>query len=300
LKQTLLIIGGSGLVGSTIIEHANKNYNVHFTYNENNSIIHKIKGIPIDLIKDRTKIKSLIKTLKPDVTIHTAAHSSVDLCETNHSTADLLHVEISKDITSSCNIVGSKLIYISTDAVFQGMMNKKYTENDFPKPLNYYGKTKLSAEKIILENSSENVILRSAVIYGWHPRSRFTSWILDTLSKNKIVDPFVDQYNTPTLVDDLTTSILKIIKLNISGLYHATGKSCINRYDFAKKLAQKFDLNPDLIKPVTSKEKKQNAPRPISTCLDSEKLEKMISFNFKDIDAGIDHIYKKSQSTSIL
>ena len=296
MNQTLLIIGGSGLVGSTFIESTYKNYNLHFTYNKNYSKIHNIDGISLDITKDRTKLKSLIKTLKPDIILHTAAHPNVDLCETNHSEADLLHVDVSKDIAMISNNIGSKLIYISTDAVFSGKINKKYVETDTPNPINYYGKTKLLAEQIILNHSPENVILRSAVIYGWHQRSRFTSWIINSLSKNKMVDPFIDQYNTPTLVDDLTNSIQKIIELDISGLFHATGKTCINRYDFAKKIAEKFGFNKDLVKPVTSKEKKQIAPRPISTCLDSKILEQAISFNFKDIDEGIDYIYKKSQS----
>ena len=220
----------------------------------------------------------------------------MDHCETDHSSADLLHVDISNDIALSFNSADSKLIYISTDAVFPGEINKKYVETDTPHPLNYYGKTKLKAEEIILNASPHNIILRSAVIYGWNTRSRFTSWIIDSLSQNIVVDPFIDQYNTPTLVDDLVNSILKIIELNISGLYHATGKTCINRYDLAIKLAERFGLNKKFIKSTTSKEKKQTAPRPVSTCLDSTKLEKIISYNFKNIDQGIDEIFKQSIS----
>ena len=296
MSRTLLVIGGSGLVGNTLIESAQKYYDIHFTYNKNNFPINNIEGTYVDLTKDRTVITSLIKTLKPDITIHTAAHPNVDYCETDHVAADLLHVDITKDIATSCNVIGSKLIYISTDAVFPGEMHKKYTEIDPPNPINYYGKTKLQAEKIILGTSTDNVILRSAVIYGYHTRSRFTNWILETLSQNKIVDPYIDQYNTPTLVDDLTNALLQIIKLDIFGLYHATGKTCINRYDFALKLAEKFGLSKDLIKSVTAKEKKQIALRPISTCLDSTKLEKLISYDFKNIDDGIEFIYKKSKS----
>lgn len=299
MKKKLLIIGGSGLVGNSLIKSACKNYDVHFTYNKTKSLINNIDGIYLNLTNDRKKIISLIQSLKPDVTIHTAAHSSVDHCEVDHNSAELLHVEITKDIAFSCNSVDSKLIYISTDAVFPGQINKKYTETDIADPVNYYGKTKLSAEKIILNASPHNIILRSAVIYGWSTRSRFTSWIIDSLSQNKTVDPFIDQYNTPTLVDDLVNSILKIIELNISGLYHATGKTCINRYDLAVKLAERFSLNKELVKSTTSNEKKQIAPRPISTCLDSTKLEKIISYNFKNIDQGIDEIFKQSISVDI-
>ena len=294
MAKNLLVIGGSGLVGSTIIKAAQKNHEIHFTYNKNKCEFYNIGSTYVDLITNRNVITALIETLKPDITINTVAYSSVDYCETDHSATDILHVDITKDIALSCNKVQSKLIYISTDAVFEGQLNKKYTEDDVPLPVNYYGKSKLNAEKLVLGISPNNVVLRSAVIYGWDLRSKFTSWIIDTLSKNNMVDPFVDQYNTPTLVDDLANSILKIIELDISGLYHATGKTCINRYDFAVKLAKRFSLNKDLIKPVTAKEKKQIAPRPISTCLDSKKLESLLSYNFMNIDEGIDFLYKKS------
>ena len=111
-----------------------------------------------------------------------------------------------------------------------------------------------------------------------------------------MVDPFTDQYNTPTLVDDLVKSLLNIFEKNISGIFHATGKSCLNRYEFALVLAYTFGFATNLIKPATSKEKKQDAPRPISTCLDSTKLEKLIDFNFSDIQSGVSFIFNKSKT----
>ena len=96
-------------------------------------------------------------------------------------------------------------------------------------------------------------------------------------------------------MDDLVQVILKIIDKDISGLYHATGKTCLNRYQFAILLAEKFSYDISLIRSVTKLEKKQNAPRPISTCLDSTKLENLLNFSFSDISAGIDFIFNKSK-----
>ena len=90
------------------------------------------------------------------------------------------------------------------------------------------------------------------------------------------------------MVDDLVKSIILIFQKNISGLFHATGPSCVNRFEFAIKLAEKFNYDKSLIVPVTSKEKKQDAPRPISTCLNSQKLESIIDFQFNSVDNGID------------
>ena len=190
----------------------------------------------------------------------------------------------------SGNEINSKLLFLSTDAVFEGQLNKKYIETEITNPVNYYGFTKLKAEKIVLASSKNNVVLRTAVIYGVGIQSRFTNWILSYLRDKKPVDPFVDQFNSPTLVDDLSQAIVKIFKNDISGLFHATGPTCVNRYDFALMLAKEFALDSNLIKPVTSFEKKQNAPRPISTCLDSSKLESKINFTFRNLKSGISFI----------
>ena len=152
------------------------------------------------------------KNLKPQFVVHTIAHPSVDFCENNREISNKLHVETTRNIVDVCAEQNSKLIYLSTDAVFDGKQSCKYQETDEPNPVNYYGKTKLMAEHLV-SNSPKNVVLRTAVIYGWHKRSRFTNWIIESLREKKSVDPFIDQYNTPTLVDDLASAIIKIIKI---------------------------------------------------------------------------------------
>jgi dTDP-4-dehydrorhamnose reductase len=294
MKSKLLVLGGSGLVGSSFINTSKTDYDIIFSYNTNNIKIPNTQSFQIDLLNDN-KIEKIIENYNPDIVLHTIAHSSVDLCETDHSIANKLHIDTTNQIANTCASINSKLIFLSTDAVFEGQLNKKYCETDIPNPINYYGKTKLDAEKIVLNASSNNVVLRTSVIYGWHKKSRFTNWILSYLKDNKIVDPFADQFNTPTLIDDLIQVILKIINKDISGLYHATGKTCLNRYQFAILLAEKFSYDPSLIHSVTKLEKKQNAPRPISTCLDSTKLENLLNFSFSDISTGIESIFNKSK-----
>lgn len=292
----MLIVGGSGLVGSTLTSYVASDYNLYVTANKNKIKLDHISVTKVELLENKKTIIDLIKNLNPDVVINTVAHASVDSCETDHHIADLLHVDVTQDIANICKDTNSKLIHFSTDAVFDGTLDKKYNEYDKPNPVNYYGKTRLRAEKIVLDASQHNVILRTAVIYGWHKKSRFTNWIIESLNNKKIVDPHIDQYNTPTLVDDLCKAILNICKMDISGLYHAVGKTCLSRYEFAQILADKFGLDRNLIKPVTSQEKKQIAPRPPKTCLDARKLEKSLGFNFHDIYTGVSFIFDKSIS----
>lgn len=294
MKKKILIFGGSGLIGSTFINYSKDLFKISYTYNENPTFFEHVTSNKINLLSERKKIPVMINDFDPDVIINTVAYSSVDFCEKNHDLTNELHVNVTEDIVEAASKNNAKVIYFSTDAVFEGELNKKYTENDLSKPLNYYGVSKLNAEKAVLKESN-NVVLRTAVVYGWHKKSRFTNWIIEYLRENKTVDPFIDQFNTPTLVDDLVKSMIKIIENDVSGLFHATGKTCINRYEFAVKLAKSFGYDEKQVFPVTSKDKKQDAPRPISTCLDSSKLENSINFQFSDIDDGISFILDKSR-----
>ena len=297
--KKLLIIGGSGLVGSTLVKYAKMKYDVQITINKNKSSFDDIHSTRIDLLHDHSSIINLIREFHPDVVVHTVAHSNVDLCETDHQLADILHVDITNEIASICQEIDAKLIFLSTDAVFDGTSKIKYTETDETNPINYYGKTKFKAENIVLKYSKKNTVLRTAVIYGWHKNSKFTNWILSSLNQGKIVDPFSDQYNTPTLVDDLARSIINIIEMNVSGLFHAVGSTCVNRYEFALLLAGKFQLETKLVKSVTSEEKKQSAPRPFRTCLDASKLEKILNFKFSSVDDGVSFIVNQSKSEKV-
>ena len=288
--KKILILGGSGFVSTNLIKYLPENWEIFATYNSNIIKSEKIQSFKINFLETPEKIIPIIQNIKPDYIIDTVAFPSVDFCEENHSIADKLHIDATKIISKISNKINSKLLFLSTDAVFEGELNKKYFETDIPKPVNYYGFTKLKAEKIVLASSKNNVVLRTAVIYGVGIQSRFTNWILSYLREKRSVDPFVDQFNSPTLVDDLSQAIVKILKNDISGLFHATGPTCINRYEFALMLAKEFNLDLNLIRPVTSSQKKQNAPRPISTCLDSSKLEEKINFSFKDLKTGISFI----------
>ena len=125
MSQKILVIGGSSLVGSTFIDYVPKDSEIFVTLHntsesKSNNIFEKI-----DLIKDRNKISEYINKIKPETVIHTVAFPSVDFCETNHELSSLLHVKITRDITKICNKTNSKLIYFSTDAVFDGKKKSK-------------------------------------------------------------------------------------------------------------------------------------------------------------------------------
>jgi len=295
LTKKILIIGASGLVGSTVANYASKNYDLHLVNNKTDFSLQNFPVSKIDLIKNQSDILELIKDYRPDFVVHAVAYPSVDFCESNKQMADVLHIKITDDIAKTCSNIGSRIIYFSTDAIFDGKLSRKYTENDLPNPINHYGKTKLNAEKILLENDT-NIVLRTTVIYGWHTKSRFTNWVLNSLKNSQKIHAFTDQLNTPTLVDDMAKAILQIFTKDKFGLFNAVGATCLSRYQFALKLADRFNLDKNLIIPTSSVGKKQIAPRPPNGCLDNSKIVNDIGFKFSDIDTGIDFIYNQSKT----
>ena len=289
--KSILVIGGSGLVGSSLVKLASENMKVFFTFCNSPIEIPNVKSFHIDLLDgEKSSISDLIKSLSPDIVVNTAALQSVDDCELNHKVADRLHVESTKEISDACADSSSKLIHFSSNFVFDGKKGC-YREDDLCNPISYYGKTRLEAEKIVLDSSLNNVILRTTVIYGWHKNSKFTNFVLQRLKNGTKIEAYTDQYGNPTLADDLAKCIIKIISKDTNGLFHAVGSTCVNRYEFALAIANTFGFDRNLIVPVTSDQKSQTALRPQNGCLDTSKIKNEIGFEFCDITTGISHLH---------
>jgi len=241
----LIITGASGLLGSKVVNLAKQQYEVIPLHNTNP--LHP-NSIQVD-ITNQNQVLHLFNKLKPSVVIHTASETNVDKCEIQKEQAWKINVEGTRNLAEACKKAGSKLLYISTDYVFDGEKGN-YTEQDKPNPINYYGITKLEGENQVI-HSQNYVTLRTSVLYGWHPwKQNFVTWIMNSLKQNKAIIVVEDHYNTPTLADNLAEIIIESIQKNLQGLYHASGSQRISRYEFALQIAKTFNLDHSLIKPI--------------------------------------------------
>ena len=214
MKKKILVIGGSSLLGYKILTNTN-NFELFGSYNKNSINFKNIETIKID-VTNENNCEDILR-LKPDIIINTAAITNVDYCERFEKNAFDVNVTGTKNIANIAKKLRSKLIHISTDAVFSGD-KKFYIEKDEPNPINIYGKTKLESEKIVSKVKG-SIILRPSVIFGWIPSEyiktndesrktmNFGLWVLDQLNKNNKISIVNDQINTPTLADNLAENI---------------------------------------------------------------------------------------------
>ena len=267
-----LLVVGSGLLGSNLAKIAVNEFTAFTTYNEHPLDMEGCKSYYLD-ITNREDI-TLIQKLNPDYIIHTAALTNVDHCERDKRLAWNINVEGTKHIAEIARKINAKLIYISTDYVFDG--NKGMYKEDAPtNPIDYYGETKLEGEKIV-KDLGDCIIVRPSVLYGWNPiKLNFVTWVIQELKKGKEINIVNDQFNSPTLVDNLAELILELIEEEGEGIFHVSGSERINRYDFAIKIAETFDLNNDLIKPITSDQLNWIAKRPMDSSLDVSKISRI-------------------------
>ena len=271
--MTKLLVVGSGLLGNNLAKIAINEFTAFTTYNEHPLDIEGGKSYYLN-IANRMDVTTLIQKLNPDYIIHTAALTNVDHCERDKRLAWNINVEGTKHIAEIAQKINAKFIYISTDYVFDGDRGM-YKEDAPTNPVDYYGETKLEGEKVV-KGLSDYIIVRPSVLYGWNPiKVNFVTWVMQELKKGKGINIVKDQFNTPTLADNLAELILELIERDETGIFHISGSERINRYDFAIKIAEIFNLNKDLIKPITSDQLNWVAKRPLDSSLDTSKISRI-------------------------
>jgi dTDP-4-dehydrorhamnose reductase len=287
----ILVIGGSGVIGfEAIRKFSELGHNVFFTYNQNKIFLPN--GFCVD-IRDKNLTLKLIKKIKPDIVVHTTAITNVDLCETDKELAKSVNVTGTSNIIEGCKLVNSKLVYISTSFVFDGIKSK-YHEDDPTSPATFYGITKENGEKLVSTSGLQFLILRTDQPYCWkenwqHPNS--VSRVLETIKSGKVLNEIIDWYNRPTYVPNFVTSMSELIRNNESGIFHVVGSDFINRYKFSLKVAEIFNLNKDLIKPITSETLHLPARR-VNVNLENDKLTQKISVKMLGVKEGLIEMLK--------
>ena len=242
------------------------------------SAVTKMPYISLD-ITDAKKVSETIKSLKPDAVVHCAAWTAVDLAEDEDKKEKVRDINVNgtKYIAEACKEVDAKMVYLSTDYVFDGQGEKPWEPDDKNyKPLNVYGQTKLEGELAVSSTLDKYFIVRIAWVFGLNGKN-FIKTMVNVAKNHDEVRVVNDQIGTPTYTLDLAVLLVDMLETEKYGYYHATNDDqgeYISWYDFTKEIYKQANIKTKVI-PVSSQEYGlSKAKRPFNSRLDKSKLTK--------------------------
>ena len=285
----ILITGAFGQLGRALYKTLSSSHKVTLTGKvlPKNAI-----GLKMD-IQDKLNIQQIIELVRPEIIINLAALTNVDECEKNIAFAREVNIG---GIINLCDCFNGKIIQISTDYVFNGEKGP-YVEDDKVSPISVYGKTKLDAERIVMNNNPNNLVLRTNVLYDYinHTNASFLNWIINSLKNDNPIKVVTDQINNPTWTYSFSDIINISIAKELNGLFHWGDADFLSRFDFAVKIADKFSLNKTLISPITTEQLKQYAKRPLKSGLINSKISERLGVIPPKVDDCLNMIIKNSR-----
>ncbi len=286
MKDKLLITGGSGFLGSTIARIAADDFRVYATYNSHPYQISDCKLVPLD-IRNKSRVFSVFNEINARLVIHTAALANVDYCEVHAEEAWQTNVVGTENVALAAREIGAKLLYISTDSVFDGKKGM-YDEEDIPRPVNIYGKTKLEGESRVQHCLPDSSIIRTA-FYGWGPSAApsLANWVVNGLRKGENLKMFTDVFFSPIYVNNLVEVMVEMYRKGLSGTHHVGGKERCSKYAFGLEIARAFGLSEALISPASICEVPFKAPRPADLSLNIAKVSRLVNTKLLGVREGI-------------
>ncbi len=268
-----LVIGASGLIGSHLLADAQQHGAAAGTYHT-----HPVAGLRALDLTDEDATAGLLDEVEPDVVYLPAANPNVEWVEANPQAARALNVEAPAMLARRLRDTGAKLVYYSSDYVFDGTAGP-YREEDAPNPLSEYARQKAEVETMLAAMLENWLVLRVTVVYGWDAQAKnFAARAVKTLRAGGQVKAPVDQFNNPTYAPDLAAASRALAARDARGIFHLAGKDVCHRCDFAREIAAVFGLDEALVVPVTTTELAQRAARPLRAGMIVEKAQAVLDF----------------------
>jgi len=285
-----LVTGSAGLIGSQIVKDlVQKNHAVYSCYHDQKPL----QGIPTLLdLTDETQIIQTLQETKPDRIIHLAAMTGVDLCETEKELATIINTKATETLARQAAKINAFFVYVSTDYVFNGISGMK-KEDDITNPLGFYGKSKLEGELVLNKFASNWCIARTSTPFGIHSTKKsFPLWVKENLETKKEIPVLVDQFTSPTYVPNLSKMLIEITTRQITGIFHVSGATRISRYALAELVADKLNLDKNLLIPTKIDAMNWKAQRPKDSSLDVSFAAEILNEKPQTIQQSLVHFIK--------
>jgi dTDP-4-dehydrorhamnose reductase len=264
----LLITGARGQLGTDLVAILSGQYDVAGT------------DLPELDICSGEAVRALVAEVKPDIVVHAAAMTDVDGCESNTDLAMAINADGTLNVARAAAERGARLIYFSTDYVFDGEKQTAYVETDTPAPRTVYGRSKLAGEEAVRKLSDDHAILRVSGVYGRTGKNFVRTMAglgLKQIAKQeageaaplRVVD---DQVCSPTWTVDIVRQTMRVIDDGLRGTFHSTSEGEASWFQFASLLFEYLELVVE-VEPCTTEEFPRPAPRPKRSILENERLK---------------------------
>lgn len=278
-----LVIGASGQVGGALVKALGaRAHAVTATY----ATVPVAGAVPLDL-RAREAVERLIRDATPDWIFCPGGLTHVDRCEDHPDEAFEINVMGPLAAARAGAALGAGFVYYSSDYVFDGERGP-YREDDPPRPLSVYGKTKLEAERMILQEIPRALVIRTAVVYGPERQEKnFVYQLLRPSRAGETIRAPMDQRSSPTYNQDLAGASVELVEQGASGLFHVAGPEVLDRYAFARLASRIFGVDPSRVEPVTTASLNQRAPRPLRGGLRIDKVLSVVPTPLRAAEAGL-------------
>ncbi|MCX5709097.1 MAG: SDR family oxidoreductase, partial [Candidatus Omnitrophica bacterium] len=285
-KKRMLITGVSGLLGNNLAYYFRNKYRILGLYLSHPVTIKGVQTEKVDILSQNS-VRKTIKDFKPDVVIHCASLTDVDFCENNRTITRKINIEGCRFIGQALKGSRAKLVYISSDSVYDGK-NGNFSEVDPIRPKNYYGLSKYKGELEILKHP-DSLVLRTN-IFGWNiqNKSSIAEWILEKLKQHVPVKGFRDAEFSSVYTFKLAQIMDAAIRNDLRGVYNCASRDAISKYEFAVRLARSFKLDPAMIRPISIDTFGFKASRGKNLSLDTSKLRHDLHCALPTVQSSLD------------
>jgi len=255
------LFGASGLLGQELVRE--------LSADPINDLLTALSSPDADL-RDPTRVRERIRDSRPDWVILSAAYTDVDGCESNRDLAFAVNCEGAVNVAQAARAAGARLLFLSTDYVFDGTKRSPYEITDARNPTSVYGESKARAEERLQEILPEVCIARTSWLFG-HGGKCFPATILKLASTRPEISVVNDQRGSPTFTSDLASALVQLCRANAQGIVHATNSGNCTWFDFAAEIVHAAGL-PTKVNPVTTAEFPRPARRPAYSVLSPDSL----------------------------
>ncbi len=301
MSRKLLLTGGGGFVGENIIRQTDSEWEVHVIDQRKGEVERPDLHWHVADLLDGDALGRLFSEIEPDVVVHTAAMSDIDTCEANPELAKRVNVGVTETIAELCRAHEAKMIYFSTDSIFDGKQGG-YTETDSPTPLNVYAQTKVAGERTVMSNVPYWVIVRPSLVMGLPVGDVGNSFMWKMIQSLKKGEPAAfpkGEIRTPVNVITLSRAVVELATRPISGHFHLSGNDSLSRFDMAVRICRKLGYPEELVVDKKPTIATGRAKRPANASLSNAKATKILKTPMVGLDAGIDLVVENKGSKEL-